>query len=95
MSAAPPYTCPYCEKQIPSGRERCPECRAELVEEVTAQSLWPFLWAFVLTPLMSYGSCMFAAMGTPSFDVPVRAVQIAGAIDLLRIILYIRWRKNN
>ena len=95
MIDAPPYVCPYCDKQIPSGRERCPECGAALMETPVGHAIWPLLWAFLIFPLVSGAACEMASMASPNFEVPTLAKYFAGTADCVALLLFWRWRKNN
>lgn len=64
MKDAQPYTCPYCEQQIPSGKERCPLCGAALMESAEMHPLLMMFWTFIAIPFASIGGCFVATMVT-------------------------------
>lgn len=93
MNVAPPYTCPYCDKQIPSGRERCPECGAPLVEG--SESWLPVAFVFLVVPLLTCGGCVGVSLRLDDPELLYWGLFVALFVDVTAAVTYLIWRKNN
>lgn len=93
MIEAPPFTCPYCDKQIPSGCERCPECGAGLVESKEVHPLSMIFLTFIAIPLCSFGGCVVATFATNSEPVARVSAVLVLLINVIAWVRFYRWRK--